>query len=161
MVKHLAMISIIVLAISGNGFAGSIYKCVDTAGNVSYSQTACPENTNGSEFGDSAQSKQRNSNPRQYRTTSSSNYFYCGFSNDDGTGQDYAKWGKGTDFKFNQARNRWEWISKYSNQYIYSDGRYRQISKLPGVRNQSGTCNSAMERIYKQKMSGLINQYRK
>ncbi len=35
-------------------------------------------------------------------------YFYCGFSNLDGSGHDYAEWGKGTDFKFNQSKNRWE-----------------------------------------------------
>ena len=50
------------------------------------------------------------------------NYFYCGYTNIDGTAQDYSKWGKGTDFKYSEANSRWEWITEYTFQYIYPDG---------------------------------------
>ncbi|MGV7235641.1 MAG: hypothetical protein ACQ9ET_05210 [Nitrosomonadaceae bacterium] len=84
--------------------------------------------------------------------------FYCGYTNTDGTGQDYSEFGKGTDFKFNNKNNRWEWVSEYSAQYIYPNGRYEQISKLAG--NQVGVCNSEMEKIYKQKIKEIMDKHR-
>jgi len=88
-------------------------------------------------------------------------YFYCGFSNLDGSGQDYAKWGKGTDFKFNQSKNRWEWITEYTYQYIYPDGRYEQIARVDYFDNQRGQCNAEMEAIYKQKVAEIKKKFGK
>ena len=83
------------------------------------------------------------------------NYFYCGFSNLDGSGQNFAKWGKGTDFKYNNSKDRWEWLSEYSNQYIFPDGRYEQVALVSYFENQKGLCNEKMEKIYKQKLKDL------
>lgn len=65
-------------------------------------------------------------------------YFYCGYSNLDGSAQDYAKFGKGTDFKFNKSNNRWEWNTKYTYQYIYPNGQYEQIARVGIFDNQNG-----------------------
>ncbi len=39
----------------------------------------------------------------------SGEYFYCGYTNIDGTGQDYAAFEKGSDLKYNENADRWEW----------------------------------------------------
>lgn len=83
-------------------------------------------------------------------------YFYCGYTNLDGTAQDYSKWGKGTDFTYNEGSSRWEWISEYTYQYIYPDGRYEQIARVAFFDDQKGNCNSEMERIYTQKLNELL-----
>tara|TARA_R110001592_G_scaffold336960_1_gene622738 strand:+ start:1591 stop:1875 length:285 start_codon:yes stop_codon:yes gene_type:complete len=90
---------------------------------------------------------------------SADEYFYCGFSNLDGSGQDYARWAKGTDFNFNDSKNRWEWVSEYTFQYIYPDGRYEQISRGDLFDNQRGYCNAKMEAIYNQKMAEIKEKY--
>jgi len=87
-------------------------------------------------------------------------YFYCGFTNINGTEQDYAKWGKGTDFKYNESAKRWEWISEYAYQYIYPDGKYEQKARVSYFDNKIGKCNSDMERIYKKKISELKEKYK-
>jgi hypothetical protein len=87
-------------------------------------------------------------------------YFYCGYSNIDGTGQDYAKWGKGTDFIYNKDKQRWEWISEYAYQYIYSDGRYEQKWRTPAFKDQIGKCNAEMEKIYKNKIEEIKKKYK-
>ncbi len=92
-------------------------------------------------------------------TAASSDYFYCGFSNLDGSGQDYAKWGKGTDFKYNQSKDRWEWVSEYAYQYIYPDGRYEQIPRGDLFDAQQGQCNESMEAIYNEKTADLKKKY--
>ena len=55
-------------------------------------------------------------------------FFYCGYTDLDGTNQGYNKLGKGTDFIFNEAEDRWERITDVSAEYIYSDGRYEQVA---------------------------------
>lgn len=91
----------------------------------------------------------------------SGDYFHCGFSNLDGSGQDYAKWGKGTDFKFNKTKDRWEWVSEYTYQYVYPDGRYEQIARVDYFDNQRGQCNEEMENTYKRKMGEIKEKYGK
>lgn len=88
-------------------------------------------------------------------------FFYCGFTNTDGTGQDYAKFGKGTDFKYNESMKRWEWVDQFTAQYIYPDGRYEQIEKTAGFGSQKGQCNSEMEAVYKKKMAELKKKHGK
>ena len=90
--------------------------------------------------------------------SSANEYFYCGYSNVDGTGQDYAKWGKGTDFIYNRDKQRWEWISEYAYQYIYPDGRYEQKGRVPAFKDQIGKCNAEMEKIYKNKIEEIIKK---
>lgn len=85
-------------------------------------------------------------------------YFYCGYTNIDGSNQDYSKWGKGTDFKYNASKNRWELINEYTSQYIYPDGKYEQITKVSYFDNRKGLCNSEMEKIYK-KETEIIEKY--
>jgi len=87
-------------------------------------------------------------------------YFYCGYSNLDGSAQDYSKFGKGTDFQFNKLKNRWEWNTKYTSQYIYPNGQYEQIAHSDLFDNQRGACNAAMEAIYKRKLTELMNKFR-
>lgn len=61
----------------GTAGAGSIHKCTDAAGNVTFSQTACPAAASGGEVGYSAPSQQRSSgqasgqrrSPKQNRHT--------------------------------------------------------------------------------------------
>ncbi len=91
----------------------------------------------------------------------SGEYFYCGYANIDGSGQDYSKWGKGTDFKYNKDRNRWEWITESTYQYIYPDGRYEQIARVPYFDNLKGSCNSEMEKAYKKKMAEITKKHAK
>lgn len=43
--KRLTVISIMVLAVTGIANGGSVYKCTDTAGNVTFSQSICPAKT--------------------------------------------------------------------------------------------------------------------
>lgn len=87
-------------------------------------------------------------------------FFYCGFTNTNGSGQDYAKWGKGTDFKFNGGTQRWEWITEYTDQYIYPDGRYVQRAKVSFFNDEAGKCNGEMEKIYKKKLEEITNKYK-
>jgi len=91
--------------------------------------------------------------------SASEEYFYCGFTNTDGSAQNYAQWGKGTDFKFNARKDRWEWITEYTRQYIYPSGAYEQKTKVPYFQNQFGVCNSQMKEIYDEKIQALIKQY--
>ena len=87
-------------------------------------------------------------------------YFYCGYTNLDGSAQDYSKWGKGTDFEYNEANSRWEWISEYTFQYIHPDGRYEQKARVAFFDDQLGHCNSEMERIYNQKVNETLQKNR-
>jgi hypothetical protein len=88
-------------------------------------------------------------------SVSADEYFYCGYTNKDGTGQDYAKWGKGTDFKYNKSTQRWEWISEYISNYIYPDGRYVGKGKAPGFADRVGRCDNEAEKIYKKNIEEL------
>ena len=88
-------------------------------------------------------------------------YFYCGFITLDTGGQDYAKWSKGKDFKYNQLNKRWEWVDEFSAQYIYPDGRYEQIEKTAGMGNHKGVCNAEMEAIDKRKVAEIQKKYKK
>ncbi len=88
-------------------------------------------------------------------------YFYCGFSNLDGTGQDYSKWVKGGDlssFKYNKDKKRWEWITEYTYQYIYDNGKYEQIARSEIFDNQIGKCNKAMEKAYKNEIRKIFSK---
>lgn len=53
------MTCIMAVVLSGNVSAGSIYKCIDATGNVSFSQTACQEKASGGQIGYSAPSQYR------------------------------------------------------------------------------------------------------
>ncbi|WP_415902199.1 hypothetical protein ACMXYR_14945 [Neptuniibacter sp. QD29_5] len=86
-------------------------------------------------------------------------YFYCEIRSLDGTYLDVARWGKGTDFKYNSAKKRWEWESSYSDQYIYPDGRYVQYGKHVGFDDQKGHCGSSAEQKYKQNLEIIIRKY--
>ena len=55
-------------------------------------------------------------------------FFYCGYTDLDDTNQGYNKFGKGTDFIFNEGEDRWERITDVSAEYIYSGGRYEQVA---------------------------------
>jgi len=85
-------------------------------------------------------------------------YFYCGYTDMDGSAQDYSKWGKGTDFKYNEAKKRWEWVTEFTFQYIYPSGKYEQKTRVSFFENQKGQCNEAMEKIYKEKMKKLLKK---
>jgi len=87
-------------------------------------------------------------------------YFYCSYTNTDGTGQDYSKWGKETDFKYNKVKNRWEWDSKYSLQIIFPDGRYKQFAKVSYFDNQTGECSPRIEKIYKKRLSEILKRHK-
>ena len=75
-------------------------------------------------------------------------YFFCKFSNLDGSGRDIAKWGKGTDFKYIPSRKVWEWRTKYTVQTIDVNGRYYQKALQPIFDDQIGECGSVAEREY-------------
>ena len=60
--RYSATICFIAVVISGNAVAGNIYKCVDAAGNVSFSQTGCSNNMSGSQIGYSTPSQSRSPN---------------------------------------------------------------------------------------------------
>jgi len=83
-------------------------------------------------------------------------YFYCGYTNLDGSGQDYSKWGKGTDYTYNEGNSRWEWITEYTYQYIYLDGKYEQEARVAFFDDQKGICNLEMELIYTQRLSKIL-----
>lgn len=55
--KRLAAIGIMALAVTGSVSAGSIYKCTDAAGNITFSQTACPAKESGDQIGYSQPSR--------------------------------------------------------------------------------------------------------
>lgn len=93
-------------------------------------------------------------------SSSATEYFYCGYSNLNGSGQDYAKWGKGTDFKYNDSKQRWEWVTEHTYRYIYTDGRYELRTRTPAFDNQVGKCNAEMEMIYKKKIDEITKKYR-
>ncbi len=59
--RRLAAIGIMALAVTGSVSAGSIHKCTDAAGNVTYSQTACPAKESGDQIGYSAPSQRSHS----------------------------------------------------------------------------------------------------
>lgn len=52
--KRLATMCITTLVLLSNVVAGGVYKCIDAAGNVSYSSTSCPRNSYGGWVGDSS-----------------------------------------------------------------------------------------------------------
>jgi hypothetical protein len=87
-------------------------------------------------------------------------YFYCGYTNMDGTGQSYGKFGKGTDFKYNKNNQRWEWINKYEIRFIYPNGKYELKPLVSFLDEKTGKCNAEMEKIYKNKMEEIINKYK-
>lgn len=89
-------------------------------------------------------------------TDESNNFFYCGITLKDGTGQDYVKWGKGTDFIFNESTDRWEWVTEFTYQYIYPDGTYEQIARVNFFDDEVGVCNDKMEAIYNQQLAELL-----
>ena len=73
--KRLAAISIMALTVTGSVSAGSIYKCTDATGNVTFSQTACPVKTSGDQIGYSEPSpSQSRSSSRQSAPRNSSRY---------------------------------------------------------------------------------------
>lgn len=84
-------------------------------------------------------------------------FFYCGVTLKDGSEQDYRKWGKGTDFIYSEANERWEWITEFTYQYIYPDGRYEQIARVNFFEDEIGVCNEEMEVIYNNKIAELLN----
>jgi hypothetical protein len=84
-------------------------------------------------------------------------YFFCGVTLIDGSEQDYRKWGKGTDFIYNEANERWEWITEFTYQYIYPDGRYEQIARVDFFEDEIGVCNREMEVIYNQRIDEILN----
>jgi len=89
-------------------------------------------------------------------------YFYCGYANLDGTGQDYSRSIKGGElsaYKYNKDKKRWEWITEYTYQYIYDNGKYEQITRSAIFDNQVGKCNKEMEKIYKNKMAEIYKKY--
>lgn len=83
-------------------------------------------------------------------------YFYCGYTNLDGSAQDYSKWGKGTDYTYNDGNSRWERITEYTYQYIYLDGRYEQEARAAFFDDQEGVCNLDMKLIYTQRMNEIL-----
>ncbi len=63
LMKRLAVMCITTLVLSGNVVAGSIYKCIDAAGNVSFTQKPCPRKSSGGGIGYSERSQWRDSSP--------------------------------------------------------------------------------------------------
>lgn len=61
--KRLAIMCITSLVLSGSVVAGSIHKCVDAAGNVSFTQRPCPKTSSGGRIGYSEQSQWKDSTP--------------------------------------------------------------------------------------------------
>lgn len=57
--KQMIIAGFAALGLCGDLAAGSIYKCTDAAGNVSFSQTACPAAASGGEVGYSRPSQRR------------------------------------------------------------------------------------------------------
>ena len=55
-VKKFTMIFTVAFTLSGNATAGNIYRCVDAAGNVTFSQTACKFSDEGGKVGHSTSS---------------------------------------------------------------------------------------------------------
>lgn len=91
----------------------------------------------------------------------SGSYFYCKFHNLDGSGEDIARWGKGTDFSFVPNKNMWEWRTEYTIQSIDSTGGYYQRSLNPIFEDQVGKCGPEIEVEYKERMKEIIEKYRK
>lgn len=91
----------------------------------------------------------------------SDSYFYCKFHNLDGSGEDIARWGKGTDFNFVPNKNIWEWRTEYTIQSIDSTGGYYQRSLNPVFKDQVGKCGPEIEVEYKERMKEIIEKYRK
>lgn len=60
--KRMIIVGIAALELCGDLAAGSINKCTDAAGNVTFSQTACPAKESGDQIGYSEPSR-RSSSP--------------------------------------------------------------------------------------------------
>lgn len=88
-------------------------------------------------------------------------YFYCKFSNLDGSEEDIARWGKGTDFIFVPNKNMWEWRSEYAIQSIDSSGGYYQTALNPIFEDKVGRCGPDIEVEYKERLGEIKEEYRK
>ena len=87
-------------------------------------------------------------------------YFYCKFKNLDGSGEDIARWGKGTDFTFAPTKNMWEWRTEYTIQSIDSRGGYYQTALNPIFEDQVGRCGPDIEIEYKERLRKVMEEYR-
>lgn|GEM_PF-4970365 len=88
-------------------------------------------------------------------------YFYCKFRNLDGSEEDMARWGKGTDFTYVPSKNMWEWRTEYTIQSIDSSGGYYQTALNPIFEDQVGRCGPDIEMEYKERLREIMEEYRK
>jgi hypothetical protein len=88
-------------------------------------------------------------------------YFYCKFRNLDGSEEDIARWGKGTDFIFVPSKNMWEWHTEYAIQSIDSSGGYYQTALNPIFEDKIGRCGPEIEMEYKERLKAIKEEYRK
>ena len=90
---------------------------------------------------------------------SDNEFFYCKYQNLDGTGVDWSRWGKGTDFKYMPEKKVWEWRTKYAVQTINENGAYYQRALVPYFSDQMGRCDKNAEKEYKQKLEEIKKRY--
>lgn len=93
--------------------------------------------------------------------TGDGSYFYCKYTNVDGSEEDIARWAKGTDFNFVASKNMWEWRTAYTIQSIDSRGGYYQRALTPIFEDKVGRCGPDIEMEYKERLREIIEEYRK